>query len=285
MGANRDQIESFIANLANSPEPERLIDVANQVAHLSRSESIPLEHLEEHVKQKEEEKQMLEDEIKQRRAILESTDVEIQTIKEYKELKSELSKYHLSSEDPAKLLTLLNNIKRYGYDPKKVVAEFSNIKSLRRREKALQDNSKRLEERMAKCQSVLPLCEQIFQIRIGISELLAFHTAVSEKAEMQNLSMESAAYRVIEDIQDYEQLGGMKKQQSDVSMQIYTLNQLSGRQNKAIMALFKLQSLGVTDDQILNMCRFFEEYGRGMAFGSNQVQNMYHFQANRSPTA
>ena len=104
---------------------------------------------------------MLEDEIKQRRAILESTDVEIQTIKEYKELTLQLSKYHLSSEDPAKLLTLLNNIKRYGYDPKKVVAEFSNIKSLRRREKALQDNSKRLEERMARCQSVLPLCEQI----------------------------------------------------------------------------------------------------------------------------
>ena len=35
LGANQDQIESFIANLANSPEPEKLIDVANQVAHLS----------------------------------------------------------------------------------------------------------------------------------------------------------------------------------------------------------------------------------------------------------
>src|SRR5438132_12981864 len=37
LGANQDQIESFIANLANSPEPEKLIDVANQVARLSRS--------------------------------------------------------------------------------------------------------------------------------------------------------------------------------------------------------------------------------------------------------
>src|SRR6266705_4121917 len=33
LGANEDQIESFIANLANSPEPQKLIDVANQVAH------------------------------------------------------------------------------------------------------------------------------------------------------------------------------------------------------------------------------------------------------------
>jgi len=60
-----------------------LIDVANQVTQLSRCESIPLEDLECHVKQKEEEKQMLEEEIRHRRAILESTNVEIQTINEY----------------------------------------------------------------------------------------------------------------------------------------------------------------------------------------------------------
>jgi len=73
LGANQDQIESFIANLANSPKPEKLIDVANQVAYLSNAEATPLEKLEGHVKHKEEEKQRLEEEIKQRRAILEST--------------------------------------------------------------------------------------------------------------------------------------------------------------------------------------------------------------------
>src|SRR5438874_1251447 len=184
MGANQDQIESFIPNLANSPEPEKLIDVANQVAHLSRSGLIPLEELEGHIKHKEEEKQTLEEEIKQRRAILESTNVETQTINEYKKLKAELSKHHLSSEDPNKLVTVLNNIRHYGYDPKKIVAEFSNIKSLKRKEKVLQNNCKLLEERVARCREVLPLCEQIVRFRIGIGELLAFHTAVCEKAEM-----------------------------------------------------------------------------------------------------
>jgi hypothetical protein len=110
---NQDQIESFIANLADSPEPGRLIDVANRVAHLSISELIPLEKLEGHLKQKEEEKQTLEEEIKQRRAISQSTDVEIQTINEYKKLRAELSKHHLSSEDPNKLVTVLHNIRHY----------------------------------------------------------------------------------------------------------------------------------------------------------------------------
>src|SRR5438128_3936464 len=106
---------------------------------------------------------------------------------------------------------------------------------------------------MARCREVLPLCEQIVRFRIGIYELLAFHTAVSEKAEMYNLSKESAAYRVIEEIRDYNNLGGMKKQQSDVAMQIYALNQFSARQNNAIMALMRLQAYGITDDEILNM--------------------------------
>jgi hypothetical protein len=125
----------FFANLVNSSEPEKLIDVANQVAQLSRSESIPLRELASHVKQMETEKQRLEEEIKQRRALLESTNVEIHTINEYKQLKAELSKYHLSSEDPKKLVTVLNSIKHYRYDSKKIVAEFSNIQSLKQDKK------------------------------------------------------------------------------------------------------------------------------------------------------
>jgi hypothetical protein len=118
----------------NSPEPERLIDVANHVACVSISESIPLVDLEGHVKLKEEEEQRLKEEIQQARAILESTNVEIQTINRYRQLKAELSKHNLSSEDTDRLLTLLNNIKQYRYDPRKTVEEISNIKSLKRRE-------------------------------------------------------------------------------------------------------------------------------------------------------
>ena len=78
--------------------------------NVSIFESIPLEDMECHLKQKEEEKQRLEEEIKHSRAILESTNVDVQTINEHKQLEEELSKYDLSSEDHGKLLTVLNNI-------------------------------------------------------------------------------------------------------------------------------------------------------------------------------
>jgi hypothetical protein len=251
LGANQDEIESIITNLANFPKPEKLIEVANQIAQLSRSESIPLEDIENHVKQKEEEKQRLEQEIKHKRVILESTNVDVQTINEYKQLKDELSKHRLSTEDPTRLLSILRTIKQIGYDPQKIVARFSYIKSLRQTEKGLEDNCKILEERVARCQGVLPLAEQISRLPIGIGELLAFHTAVSETAEMNNLSMESAAYRVIEDIQYYNKLGGIKKQLSEASTKVFMMNQFLGRQNKAVMSLFNLQSHGVTENQIL----------------------------------
>jgi hypothetical protein len=259
LGANQDQIESFIANLANSPEPEKLIDVANQVAELSKSESIPLQDLENHVKQKEEEKQRLEEEIEHSRAILESTNVDVQTISEYTHLKEELSKHRLSTEDPTRLLSILQTIKQIGYEPQKIVARFSHIESLRQTEKGLKNNCKIFEERIARCREVLPLCEQIVRLRIGIGELLAFHTAVCECAEMHNLSMESAAYRVIEDIQYYNKLGGIKKQLSDVSTKVFAMNQFSARQNNAVMTLIKLQGQGVTENQILDLSKYWEK--------------------------
>ena len=53
---------------------------------------------------------------------------------------------------------------------------------------------------------------------------------------MQNLPMDAAAYRVIEDIQDYNRLAGMKKELNNTSMQ--------------------LQALGITYDEILNVYEF-----------------------------
>jgi 5'-3' exonuclease len=212
LGADQEEIECFIANLANSSEPEKLIDVANQVAQLSRSESIPLEDIENHVKHKEEEKQRLDEEIEHKRAILESANVEVQTIDEYEQLKAELSKYHLSSDDPERLLTVLDNLKDYRYDPKKIVAEFSNIKSLKQRVKALKDNCAMPEKRMSGDRQVIPLLQRIRSMGIGIEKLLPFSLAVNEKARTSHLPISAAAYQVIEDIENYNRIGGLNKE-------------------------------------------------------------------------
>jgi hypothetical protein len=256
LGANQEQIETFISNLANSPEPENLIDIANQIAQISRSESISLEELGNRVKEKEEEKQMLEEEIKQRRAILESANVDITALNEFKKLKEQLGANGLSLKDPQILLSILKTIREIGYDPQKIVREFQKIKSFRETEQHLNNNCKALEARAAQCRYVLPMCEQIMRIGIGLPELLAFHTAVVNKAERDNLSREAAAYRVMEEIEDYNKSGGMKKQLSALAMQIFTMDQFLGRRNKAFTSLLNMQGYGIGDDEIVRIGEF-----------------------------
>ena len=157
----------------------------------------------------------------------------------YKKLKEELSIHGLSVKHPHNLISVLETITQIGYEPRKIVRELSRIKSLKQRERRLNDNFKAFEYRASQYREVLPICEQIVRLRIGMEELLTFHTAVCEKAEMRNLSRESAAYCVIEDIRDYNKLTGMKKQLNDISMQIFMMNQISAHRNKAVTSLLK----------------------------------------------
>jgi hypothetical protein len=66
---------------------------------------VPLEELEEHIKQKYAEKDTLQHEIDEARTIIDSVNVDKQTIEDFKELKNEMDKYHL--EDPKEFLNVL----------------------------------------------------------------------------------------------------------------------------------------------------------------------------------
>ena len=79
---------------------------------------------------------------------------------------------------------------------------------------------------MSHCREVLPFCEQIMCLGIGFPELLAFHGAIMKKTDLDNMPMETAAYRVMEDIENYNKLGGMKKQLFDTSIQINMVEQI-----------------------------------------------------------
>jgi hypothetical protein len=162
LGANEDDIESFIANCmngANSLPPEKIIDLTNQLFDIAKSESIPPAEIPSHINQKLEEKQGLEKQIQKAGELLLSKNVDIETINEFIQLKEHLSKHDLSLEDPTRLLLLLQSIKQIGYEPQKIVARFSRIESLRQTEKGLKNNYKIFEQRVARCLEVLPSCD------------------------------------------------------------------------------------------------------------------------------
>jgi hypothetical protein len=56
----------------------------------------------------------------------------------------------------------------------------------------------------------------------------------------------------LQDIEDYQRLGDMKKHLYDTGIQIQMMNQIMARQNEAIMSLVILQGYGITDNEIIN---------------------------------
>src|SRR5918911_3697492 len=65
-GAAEDKIESFIAKVSSGDvPPERVIELVYQLHEISQKESIPLDQIPDYIKQKLEEKQKIDEQIKE----------------------------------------------------------------------------------------------------------------------------------------------------------------------------------------------------------------------------
>jgi vacuolar-type H+-ATPase subunit I/STV1 len=150
-GAAENKIESFIKKVSSGDvSPERVIELVYQLHEISKKESIPLDQLPVYIKQKLEEKQKIDEQIKEADAILQSKDVSIEAINEHIHLKEELKKYRLSTNDIHRLVNLLLAAKEYRYSPGKIVAKLRNIKRLENKENRLKSSCKALSKQADK---------------------------------------------------------------------------------------------------------------------------------------
>ena len=133
-----------------------------------------------------------------------------------------------------------------------------SIKSLRDIERKLRINCELLAKRIDRYKDTLPLAEKLVAMRINTAGLLALDAAVHDTAEIYNLPIYTAAFRVMNDIQDYNKLGGLKKQLVALCAQVYAVKEVCSHQNQAIVALVKLKSYGITEGDILNLNNYLE---------------------------
>jgi hypothetical protein len=117
----------------------------------------------------------------------------------------------------------------------------------------LSNSCKALESQLSGFSEILTMCVQIMRVGITFPELLAYHTEVADKAARDNLSREAAAYCIMQDIENYNKIGGLKNEISKMVMQQYTIGQIMAPREKAIAALLRLQALGVKDEEIFNI--------------------------------
>jgi hypothetical protein len=101
------------------------------------------------------------------------------------------------------------------------------------------------------------------RLNVGIGELLAFHSAVYEKSDMERIPPDTAAYKVVEDIRDHLQLGLLKKEQDRLQQQIFMSNMIMVSRQQALVSLMRLQALGLTDMEIKNMAQLIAGTANG----------------------
>ena len=127
LGTNvsEEQVEAYIANLVSSPDPAKLIEAAAQISE----SGIPLEKLEEHVKALKTEKETLQREIDEGRAILDGVygDVESRRklVEEYAQMKAEMRRYGIGPEDPKRFSNVLQVLQTANYDCAKILSAFA----------------------------------------------------------------------------------------------------------------------------------------------------------------
>ena len=111
-GANENEIESFITNVNSGYIPlGKAIELINQIYEISKSQSVSPDQLPNYIKQRLEEKQRIDEQIKEAETILQSKNVSIDAINEHIKLNEEFNKHGLSTNDIDKLLKLLVNAK------------------------------------------------------------------------------------------------------------------------------------------------------------------------------
>ena len=126
----------------------------------------------------------------------------IEAINEHLKLKDELDKHGLSTQDIHKLLNVLQNAKRYGFDGKEIASKLYSMQELEWKEKELRGKCKKLSKRIAKYKDVVSLTEEIVALDIGIDELIALKAAINTAAKLYNLHPLIATLRLIDDIKN-----------------------------------------------------------------------------------
>jgi hypothetical protein len=261
-GATEDKIESFIDNISSSNiPPEKVIELVNQLFNISKSESIPLDQVPGYVGEKLQEKQKIDEDIKQANDVLQSKNVNIETIDEYIRVSEKLNEYNLSFQDIDKLLNVLVNAKENGFDGKKIVGKLRKIKRLKKKEEGLKNNCTIFAKQLTKYKEIIPLAELVHSMNISGRELVSFKAALNEAAETYGLTPTSAALDVLNLIKDHNKRGQLKRELSEMSLQKYAIDRFCSNYSQVIMALTNLRGHGISEDRILYLNYLLEKNG------------------------
>ena len=237
-GVNEKEFEDFISDIYNNSkkldlQPDKIAYYLDELLKFSRD--IPLSQIPDYIKQKTNEKNKLENDIKDLQekikqlkeekiaaeelynTTLENERMTSSTLTWYSNLKIELSKYGIPVEGVSLFANAVRGLRHYGYDANKIIAESSDLDFLKRQfqfyggiipalEKKyvkLSGDCVSLEETVNSYRQRLSVYDELEQMGFGLKELkLLWHT-INEIAEANNnISSEDAVQIFFKDVEE-----------------------------------------------------------------------------------
>jgi hypothetical protein len=101
---------------------------------------------------------------------------------------------------------------------------------------------------------------------------------------MEKIPLDAAAYKIVEELRDYSQLDGLKKEQYRLQQQIFMSQMFIASRQATLESLAKLQSLGVRDEVIQNMARLVDLVKLGSSISKEYNGNSNSGNTNSWPT-
>jgi hypothetical protein len=302
LGVKDEDFESFVSQIYN--DSKRIIELPSEkiASHLTDlvkiSRNMSPSEVKSDIEQKINQKRTLEKQLENLSAQIEELEKQKSDIKEqydtalkkermaaaslswYSDLRVELMKYHIQVDDIQLFVQTIRNIQQYDYNVKEVISEFSDLKLLNDKKRALAISVKELEDKagilgrdcsvleqlVTSYNQKLSLYNELEAMGLGLKELkLLWHT-IREIAEANNIPLDQAPQKFYKDIEEqYDDKLGLELKINELRSEISTVSINLNASRTALLAqplvassLQRLFSKGVVEQDIVEFANLFD---------------------------
>jgi cell division protein FtsB len=298
LGVKENGFEPFILEIYNRCKdlgltPENIASHLKDLLDFSTTDAIPFSQIRNYVKQKADEKEKLEQEIKKlewkiemltleqsdrqflRDQALQDERMTAADLKWYSNLKAELGKYDIPVDDISKFAKAVNGIRELGYDVGKVIREFSDYESVETQRKMLQDSVKMLQNELnhlsQKCSSlentvnsheqIISIFKELEGMGFGLEELKLLWNTINEIAVANNIPLYEAQQKFFKDVEEqYDNKLGFESKAQNIQLEINKLSEQNRRLALVGPLLARLVQSGVNEQDIINVAYIFNTH-------------------------
>jgi hypothetical protein len=297
MGIKEDDFESYILDIYNHCKnvgltPENIASRLKDLFDFSTT-NMPFSQIPNYVKQKADEKEKLEKEVKKLKAQKEilnlqksySESVRDQALhdermtaadlKSFSDIKAELRKYGIPVDDITKFAKAVNGLRQYGYDVGKVMSEFSEHESHVTRHQMLEHSVKMLkgelnylsqqcsfaQNTLNSCSPTISALKELETMGFGVKELkLLWHT-INEIAVANNMPLYEAQQKFFKDVEEqYDNKLGFESKVQNLQLEFNKLSEQNIRLPLVGPLLARLVQSGVNEQDIINVAYIFNTH-------------------------